>query len=209
MFDYDYTYWPFFSIFYYDPFYLTFFEGQNINSPWYYPFLGPGPMITRQTPPIPLGSTYDAATVTTPSNPEIVLSNAKLYELTASFAVFGSALQTATLNAGSSAHGNEICGNDPQDFEVKVNFKLPPGGVLVPARCKATAQGIPSNNYIVSSVTCMMDSGAAGHLSFHARHRCCGGPDDYPDIRVNIGANKTGQTGTIDTPGRVRVLCNQ
>ncbi len=36
-----------------------------------------------------------------------------------------------------------------------------------------------------------------------------GGGHNHPGIRFVIGANKSGQTGTIDTPGTVKVLCNQ
>lgn len=144
-------------------------------------------------------------------SPEVQLTNAKLYELTASFVGTGSTTQVATLNAYSSSHSDEICGDSPQEFIVRVNFLLPQGGQLVESRCSATAFGIQSvsNNYNVGVATCQMDNGLAGHLSFPAHRRCCGGPDDHPSIRFTIGANKQGQTGTIDTPGTVRILCNQ
>gem|GEM_PF-3865803 len=54
-----------------------------------------------------------------------------------------------------------------------------------------------------------MDDGQVGHMTINARHRCCGGPENHPGLLFVIGANKTGQTGTIDTPGTVKVLCNQ
>lgn len=145
------------------------------------------------------------------ADPGIFLKNAKLYELTSSFDGLSN-VRTATLNAGSSVHGTEICGNNPQEFTIIVNFGLPPGGELVPARCKATPQGIPDQNYTVGIPTCVMDDSfeGFGHMSIPARRRCCGGDSDHhPGIRFVIGANKTGQTGTIDTPGTVRVLCNQ
>jgi hypothetical protein len=65
-YDYDYTFWPNSLIFYYDPYYFSSFENQGILQPWYYSFLGTGPMVTRPNPQIILGSTFDEASVTTP-----------------------------------------------------------------------------------------------------------------------------------------------
>ena len=137
-------------------------------------------------------------------SPEIALTKARLYELNAPFS-----FNVATLNAGSGLHGDEICGNNPQQFIVTVHFQLPPGGELVPSRCSARPESIPDQNYNVGDVNCVMDGGSTGHMSIEARRRCCGGPDNYPGIRFTIGANKSGQSGTIDTPGTVRILCNQ
>jgi hypothetical protein len=67
LWDYDYTFWPLYSVYYYDPYYFTMYEGQNITAPWYYSFLGSGPMSTRPTQPIILGATADQASVQTPS----------------------------------------------------------------------------------------------------------------------------------------------
>jgi hypothetical protein len=209
-YDYNYDYnQEYGTIYYFDYYYFSSFESQGIIEPYYYAFLGRGPTVTRPSPQIILGGTDDEAYVTTPSSPEVLLTNAKLYELTAPFTGVGSALQTAIFQAGSSAHANDICGDDPQEFLVTVNFQLPSDGVLVPARCKAIPQGLPRPNYNIAKVTCMMDQGVVGHLSFHARRRCCHESDHDPGIRFVIGANKTGQTGTIDTPGSVRVLCSQ
>ncbi len=140
---------------------------------------------------------------------EVVLGTAKLYELTAAFVGVSSTTQIATLNAGSSSHANDICGDDPQLFNITVTFTLPPGGELVTSRCSAVALSIPLNNYNVGTTTCVMDAGLEGHMTIAARRRCCGGPDDHPGIRFVIGANKSGQSGTIDTPGTVRILCSQ
>ena len=145
------------------------------------------------------------------ASPEVSLTNAELYQMTAEFAGLSFGGKVATFNAGSSSHANDICGDDPQEFTITVNFALPPGGQLVASRCKATPESIPDQNYNVGTPTCVMDDTAnrLGHMSIPARRRCCGGPDNHPGIRFVIGANKAGQTGTIDTPGSVRVLCQQ
>ena len=153
-------------------------------------------------------SDTENSTADVPSS-EIALTNAKLYELTAAFVGISSTTQIATLNAGSSSHATDICGNSPQDFTISVNFILPSGGELVSSRCTAKPADIPDQNYNVGTVTCEMDDSLKGHMSIHARRRCCGEGDTHPGIRFVIGANKSGQTGTIDTPGTVKVLCAQ
>ncbi len=143
--------------------------------------------------------------------PQITLINAKVFDITAPFEGFSAYTQTATIKAGSSSHANEICGNDPQEFTLTISFKLPPGGELVESRCSVTPDGIPDHDYLVGTPTCAIDDSATnkGHLSVQVRRRCCSANDQHPGIRFVIGANKTGQTGNIDTPGRVNILCAQ
>jgi hypothetical protein len=147
----------------------------------------------------------DSASVDVPS-PEVLLNTAQIHDLSAPF-VGGFNVGVATLNVSSSAYEDEICGSDPQPFELRVNFTLPPGGQLVESRCRAQALTTPSQAFNVETATCTMDTGLAGHLSVTARRRCCMGPD--VGISVTIGANKSGQTGTIDTRGTVIPKCNQ
>jgi hypothetical protein len=140
-------------------------------------------------------------------SPEVFLNNAKIHDLSAAF-VGPNGHAVATLNVWSSAYEEAICGDQPQPFNVTVNFTLPPGGQLVESRCSVQASSTPSQNYnIIGDATCSMDAGLAGHLSFTAQHRCCHGPDT--GINITIGANKSGQTGTIDTRGAIIVKCNQ
>src|SRR5205807_8077840 len=68
-YDYDYQFWPNYTIVYYDFYNFGSFENQNIVSPWQYFFLGPGPTATRSNPLIILGSSYDEASVSTPAGP--------------------------------------------------------------------------------------------------------------------------------------------
>jgi hypothetical protein len=144
-------------------------------------------------------------------DPEVFLKTAKVYEVSADFGGISSLTQVATLAVGTSTHATEICGDDPQEFTITVNFKLPDGGELVPSRCTAKPESIPDQNYNLGTPECVMDDTFfnLGHMSIPARRRCCGGPDNHPGIKFVIGANKSGQTGTIDTPGTVKVLCNQ
>ncbi len=52
---------------YWDDYFFGFFEGQYINEPWFYHFFRPGTdPVTRRSPYINLGNTYDSASVTTP-----------------------------------------------------------------------------------------------------------------------------------------------
>lgn len=179
--------------------------GTFINGSWYWDnWESDGWSMCWET----RGESTDSQPVDVPSA-EVSLTNAKIYELTAAFVGSSSTTQIATLNVGSSSHENDICGNSPQEFTVTVTFLLPAEGVLVPSRCTARPEGVPDQNYNVGTPTCQMDQGMEGHMSGTARRRCCGGPDNHPGIRFVIGANKSGQTGTIDTPGSVRVLCNQ
>lgn len=80
----------------------------------------------------------------------------------------------------------------------------------MPSRCQVTPDNIPDQNYNVGAPTCVMDDTFfnLGHMSFSARKRP-GEGDTHPGVHFVIGANKAGQTGTIDTPGRVRMLCDQ
>lgn len=66
-YDYDYTFWPFVSLFYYDYYNFSSFQSQGITVPWYYGFWGPGPAVTRPDAPMLLGFTTDEASVQTPS----------------------------------------------------------------------------------------------------------------------------------------------
>ncbi|HKO42014.1 MAG TPA: hypothetical protein VJU84_01885 [Pyrinomonadaceae bacterium] len=145
-------------------------------------------------------------------NPEVILSNAKIHQLSAPFDGISTFTRTATLRVGSSSHGPAICGDDPQEFTIIVNFTLPEGGVLVPSRCTARPESIPDQDYnVVGTPTCVIDDSffRRGHMAIPARRRCCPASDSKPGIRFVIGANKAGQIGTIDTPGTVKVLCNQ
>ncbi|MFN2452807.1 MAG: hypothetical protein ABR577_01160 [Pyrinomonadaceae bacterium] len=55
---------------YWDDYFFGFFEGQSIYQQLYYQFFRPGTdPITRRSPYINLGSTYDSASVTTPRKP--------------------------------------------------------------------------------------------------------------------------------------------
>jgi hypothetical protein len=144
-------------------------------------------------------------------SPEILLKNAKILTVSGDFSGFSAATQTATLKMGSSQHAIPICGDDPQLFTITVNFTLPPGGELVPSRCTARPFNIPDHDYNVGTVTCVIDDSfnRTGHMSIEARRRCCPATDENPLIKFVVGANKSGPTGTIDTPGTVKVLCNQ
>jgi hypothetical protein len=207
-YDYNYDYNHIYgTIFYFDYYYFGSFESQGIIEPYYFAFLGPGPEVIRSSPQIILGGTHDAASVTTPPNPEILLINAKVYEVTAIFDEF----RTANVSVKNSQHWANICGpaGDTQPFTITINFQLPPGGQLVNSRCKAFPQSIPNQDYnIVGAVTCTMDDSVKGHMSVPARRKYGGFADTNPGIRFTIGGNQAGQTGTIDTPGTVRVLCN-
>lgn len=143
--------------------------------------------------------------------PQIFLKNAKVYDLTATFEGLSQFDQTATIKAGSSNHANEICGSDPQEFTLIISFKLPPGGELVPSRCTATPDGVPDHDYRIGTPTCVMDDSFSntGRMSITARRRCCPANDAHPGIRFVIGGNRTGQSGNIDTPGRINILCAQ
>jgi hypothetical protein len=143
--------------------------------------------------------------------PEILLRNAQLFNLTATFSGISASTQTASLRVGSSAHGTAICGDDPQEFTLIVNFTLPEGGELVASRCTARPESIPDHDYNVGTPTCVIDDSffRRGHMSMPARRRCCPATDSHPGIRFVIVANKAGQVGVIDTPGTVNVLCNQ
>lgn len=145
------------------------------------------------------------------ASPEVLLTTARIYEVSSNFTSnIGSHTQVATLSVGSSSQGEQICGDNPQEFEIRVNFQLPTGGELIPSRCSARPLDIPDHDYNVGAVTCEMDTGQLGHMTISARRRGVGlTGDPHPGIRFIIGANKSGQTGTIDTPGTVRVLCTQ
>jgi hypothetical protein len=144
------------------------------------------------------------------ASPEVMLTNARIYEVASNFTSnVGSHTKVATLAVGSSSHGEQICGDDPQVFQIIVNFQLPPGGELIPSRCSARPLDVPDHDYNVGAVTCEMDTAQLGRMTISARRRAGLTGDPHPGIRFIIGANKSGQTGTIDTPGTVRVLCAQ
>src|ERR1041385_5435907 len=70
--DSNYANWPLVAIDYYDYYDFGFFENQGIFEPFSYSFLGPGPLATRPSAPILLGSTTDEASVTTAGAPHHV-----------------------------------------------------------------------------------------------------------------------------------------
>jgi hypothetical protein len=196
-----------YQIFYYDNYNFTSFQNQGIYAPWYYYFLSPGfQEIRRNSAPIPLGVSYDSDSVGTPPSPEILLVNAKIYEVTATFDEF----RVANVSVKNSQHWHDICGNpsDTKPFTIILNFQLPTGGQLITSRSKAAPQNIPDQDYNIGAVTCVMDDSVKGHMSIPTRRRYGGFADTNPGIRFVIGGNKTGQVGTIDTPGTVRVFCN-
>lgn len=206
----DYSYeWPY-TIWYYDNYYFTSFEGEGISEPLWYEFFSPGwQYFKRRSQAVRLGSTYDSDSASTPASPEILLNNAKVYEVMATFDGF----RVANVSVKNSQHWYDICGNpnDTQPFTIRINFELPPGGQLVGSRCKAIPLNIPDQDYnIVGAVTCVIDDSVTGdgHMSIPAQRRYGGFADKNPGIHFTIGGNKSGQVGTIDTPGTVRVLCN-
>lgn len=202
MYDYDYNYefWPFYTIYYYDFYNFSSFENQGIIAPWYYPFLGPGPTVTRPTRQIALGYTNDAASVATgPDN--IVLKDVTVYERAATFGT----LNIANLSMYGSSHYANTCGSNASNpFEVRVHFLLPAGGTLAHERCVADGyDDFPE--WIVYNVTCTIEKGHTGRLVFNAYRAIQN--DDNPKITLVVGGDSP--SGRIDRSGTINLTCSQ
>lgn len=78
-YDWDYGYYPYRrTYFYYDYWWYGFYEGQGIYRPWYYSWFTNGfREVTRRSRLIPLGTTYDYASVTTPGELTVAMSAAQ------------------------------------------------------------------------------------------------------------------------------------
>lgn len=76
---YDYGYYPYRQVYYYyDYWWFGFYEGQSIYRPWYYTWFNNGfREVTRRNRYIPLGTTYDYASVTTPGELRVTMSGAQ------------------------------------------------------------------------------------------------------------------------------------
>ncbi len=199
-YDYDYQFWPNYTIIYYDFYYFGNFEGQQIVVPWSYQFLGTGPTQTRSNPAIILGSTFDEASVATGPN-DIVLRDVTVYERGATFGTFN----IANLSMNGSSHYSDTCGSNASNpFEVRVHFVLPAGGTLAHERC--TADGYDDfPEWIVFNVTCTTEKGHTGRLVFNAYRALSN--DDNPKINFVIGGDSP--SGRIDTSGGINLRCDQ
>lgn len=78
-YDYDYSFYPYRQVnYYYDYWWFGFYEGQGIYRPWYYTWFNNGfREVTRRTRLIPLGTTYDYDSVTTPGELKLTMSGAQ------------------------------------------------------------------------------------------------------------------------------------
>lgn len=79
-YDYDFNYYPYRqTYYYYDYWWFGFYEGQGISRPWYYTWFNNGfREVTRRTRLIPLGTTFDYASVTTPGELKVTMSGAQV-----------------------------------------------------------------------------------------------------------------------------------
>ncbi len=79
-YDYDYSFYPYRQYtYYYDTLFFGTYEGQNILTPYYYSFLGPGPVRTRRSRYVSLGTTYDYDKLRTPGCGDVRDTIAKEY----------------------------------------------------------------------------------------------------------------------------------
>lgn len=107
--------------FWYDDYYLSFFESQGISEPYYYYFLSPGLLpVERNNPDIDVGSTYDAASITF-DTPTVEFVRATIGSVSVGF----NALNNATIDATRT--GVPICGeaNLGREFTLTVDFEPP------------------------------------------------------------------------------------
>jgi len=118
--------------YYYDNWYFTSFEAQNIYQPWYYYFGSPGNYIYRRSSDIvSVGRTYDSVSTTILAN-DInfrTVSN----DVNSNVGTFsdndGITTQTATVNLSGASH--PVCGANRTSFNITVNFDLPPGATSI------------------------------------------------------------------------------
>ena len=101
-YDYDYSFYPYRQVYYYyDYWWFGFYEGQGIYRPWYYTWFNNGfREVTRRSRLIPLGTTYDYDSVTTPGELKVTMGGAQ------------------TVKDGSSAQFSvEVEGGTPTNYE--------------------------------------------------------------------------------------------
>lgn len=141
-----------------------------------------------------------------PNAEEVNFNTAQVYDKTASFL---KVIQyNATISMEGSSHAEQVCGDNPELFNLRVNFTLPPNTSLAQNRCSARPVNIPDQDYNVSeTVNCVIDDSfnRKGHLDVNVRRRSKDG-NPNPKISIGIGCNRNGP-GVCDTKAIVKILC--
>ncbi len=117
------------EIYYYDNWYFTSYEAQNIYQPWYYYFGSPGNYVYRRRDDIvSAGRTHDS--VSTTSLADDINFRTVSNDVNSNVANFvNGANRTATVNLNGASH--PVCGDNRTAFNIYVNFTLPPNAISI------------------------------------------------------------------------------
>lgn len=191
--------------FYYYTFYSPEGPGYPVsNIPLFFDFTGRNPHTVTSSLNRFLGTLLSFLF---PLEGEVLFNTAQVYDKSGNFQKIV-ALQLATISMNNSSHAQEVCGDNPQLFTLRVNFSLRPNTTLAPNRCTARPVNIPDHDYNVSTVTCMIDDSFnnKGHMDISVRRKCCNAGNANPKISVGVGCNMSGP-GVCDTKAVVTILC--
>lgn len=209
MWDYDYTYWPFVSIFYWDPFNFSFFENDQIVSPYHHAFLGPGPPTTRPAAPILLGMTTDEDSVTIPYPRELFFTQACYSGVCGSFTNLGQR-DDASINLSNASDIDRICNNPTatgSDFEITISFTFPSGATIDPRN--STRNKVltgKDNQFDWTAWDFKTMQSASGSMSIRLFRKSHTLPKNYADIELT-GNYPSGTVGSFNGRGRVHLVC--
>jgi hypothetical protein len=203
-----YDFYPY-QPFWYDDYYLSYFESQGISQPYYYYFISPFlEQVERDHPDIDVGSTYDAASISFDA-PNVSFVRATIGNVSADFDAFNNATIDATRT------GVPICGdNQGKEFTLTVDFEPPQDAaeiedppVSYAKRFGSTADG---DFDVVSTDIDNVDLNSRprkGQMVIGAYCRTSGSTSPpYNAIKVHV-AGKFGNGSPFKNDGAVHISC--